>query len=248
MKDKKIWLIGASTGIGEAVAKALAAKGARLVISSRNSENLSALLREIGDENHIALPLDVTDLSSIEAAWNMIITHHGIPDMVMYNAGIYEPMSAAEFDYEKAAQMLDVNFTGILRTLKCILPSFVNRKEGHILIVGSVAGYSGLPNAMGYGASKAAIIHLAENLYLDLTKHNIKVQLISPGFVKTRLTDKNSFTMPFIISTQQAADYIIKGIESEPFEISFPKKLSWALKLLRILPYSLYFRLMKHLK
>ena len=201
-------------------------------------------LRLSGD-GHAAFQLDVTDLSSVEAAWQEIINNFGCPDIVIYNAGTYEPMSSTQFDFIKAEQMVDVNFRGILRILKFVLPKFVKNNSGHIVLVGSVAGYSGLPNAIGYGASKAAVIHLAENLQADLYSTDIKIQIVNPGFVKTRLTDRNSFKMPFIITAEEAAKNILEGMQSKKFAIDFPKKFTLILKFLRILPYSIYFKLLK---
>ncbi len=177
-----------------------------------------------------------------------MLVHWGLPDIVIYNAGTYEPMGAKAFNIHQAEIMVDVNFRGSLRILSYILPAFFARGSGHIVLVGSVAGYSGLPNAIGYGASKAALIHLAENLHADLQQTTIKVQLVNPGFVKTRLTEKNTFAMPFIITPETAAQRIVLGMSSTRFEIAFPMRFVWILKFLRLLPYSIYFWLLKKMK
>lgn len=244
---KYVWIVGASAGIGAELAKKLAEQGARLIVSARNHEALNQLASTLAGSGHIALPLDVMDDASISSAWQSLITHNTLPDMMIYNAGTYEPMSARQFQLGDVEKMVAINFSGVLKVLSHLLPHFMAKNAGHIALVGSVAGYRGLPDAMGYGASKAAIIHLAENLKVDLAKTNIQVQLISPGFVKTRLTDKNNFAMPFIISAEKAADYIVKGLDSNRFEIHFPRRFSVILKCLACLPYALYFPLMRRM-
>jgi len=245
LKGKKIWLVGASEGIGAALASQLAAKGATLLLSARSKDKIEALAATLPGGNHAALALDVTALATIQEAWGHISNMGGI-DIVIYNAGAYDPMSAREFNLEKTEGMLDVNFRGALRVLDCALPAFITRQSGHVVLVASVAAYSGLPNAIGYGASKAALLHLGENLRLDLDKSNIKVQVVSPGFVKTRLTEKNTFSMPFMVSPELAAERIVRGMATRDFEIHFPKRFTYILKFLRILPYRLYFGLVRH--
>jgi short-subunit dehydrogenase len=243
MQGKTIWLVGASTGIGEALARRLAAAGARLALSARDGQKLVALAAELDGSGHLALPLDVTKGDTIRQAWSELSSQWGGVDTVIYNAGAYEPMGAEEFDLAKVEHVVDVNFSGTLRVLDCVIPTFVARKGGHIVLVASVAAYSGLPRAMGYGASKAALLHLAENLRIDLGKCTIKVQVVSPGFVKTRLTDKNSFPMPCMVSAEYAASCIERGMRTARFEIHFPRRFTLLLKFLRLLPYALYFRI-----
>jgi short-subunit dehydrogenase len=244
---KKIWLVGASEGIGEAVAKSLATAGAQVCLSARNLEKLQALVGSLAGTGHLALQLDVTKDETVRAAWQTLSARWGNIDVVMYNAGTYDPLSVRDFDLSRTQFMVDVNFLGALRVLNMVVPAMVAAKKGHIVLVASVAAYSGLPKALGYGASKAALLHLAENMYLDLEEDGIKVQVINPGFVKTRLTDKNEFKMPFIITPEQAAAHIVKGMESSRFEIHFPKGLSCTLKFCRLLPYRLYFWLIRRL-
>lgn len=241
---KKIWLVGASEGIGEALARTLAQQGAQLALSARSEDKLRTLAGELSGSGHIALPLDATKPDTMEAAWQSLTAQWQKPDMVIYNAGAYDPMGAAEFDLARTQRMMSVNFDGALHMLSHVLPAFVQAGSGHIVLVGSVAGYTGLPKAIGYGASKAALIHLAENMRVDLADKGIKVQVVNPGFVKTRLTDKNEFPMPFIIDAESAAKRIASGLASNCFEIHFPKRLSCGLKFLHLLPYRAYFWLL----
>lgn len=241
MQNKCVWLIGASEGIGAALAKKLAAEGARLILSARQAEKLEALRATLAGGGHQAMPLDVCSLESVQAAWQALSASP--PDVVIYNAGTYTPMDAQKLDLAAVEAMLDVNLHGAFRVVSTILPTYLARSAGHLVLVGSVAGYRGLPSAMGYGASKAGIIHLAENMKADLKGTNIKVQLVSPGFVKTRLTDLNNFRMPCMITPEQAADHIAAGLTSNAFEIHFPKRFTFMLKLLRLLPNAIYFRL-----
>jgi short-subunit dehydrogenase len=245
---KYIWLVGASEGIGAALAASLARAGAHVVVSARNEDKLTQVLATLITRNHLTVPVDVCDEGSVAKAWNKISTTWPQVDMVIYNAGAYTPMDATKFELAAAQQMVDVNFNGALRVLSHIIPHFMQRNNGHIALVGSVAGYSGLPSAIGYGASKAALIHLAENLKADFADTNIKVQIINPGFVATRLTAKNDFSMPCIITPEKAAEYMMQGLASNRFDIHFPKRFSFVLKFLRLLPYSLYFWLLKKLR
>ncbi len=240
-----IWLIGASEGIGAALAERLAREAATLVLSARQAEKLEALKMRLAGQGHRILPMDVTDERSVEAAWQSFGTTP--PDMVIYNAGAYEPLSAKQFDLARTELMLDVNFRGALRMLAHVLPAMQARRSGHLVLVASVAAYRGLPKAIGYGASKAALLHLAENLRTDLEDTGICVQVVNPGFVKTRLTDKNDFSMPFLITPAQAAAEIVHGLQQGGFDIHFPKRFTLLMKLLRILPYRAYFWVLRHL-
>ena len=241
---KSVWLVGASEGIGRSVALKLKAEGAKIIISARNIERLETLAEELGSSCHV-VPIDVSDNTSVSEAFEKLSTLYGTPDKVIYNAGYYHPMGAKDFDLTETEAMLDVNFRGACRVLAAIIPAFLKRKSGHIILVGSLAGYRGLPNAIGYGASKAALIHLAENLVCDLTKFGIRTQLISPGFVKTRLTDKNNFSMPSMISPDAAAAIIVKGIQKNVFEVRFPWLFSTGFKIIGLFPFALYARLLR---
>jgi NADP-dependent 3-hydroxy acid dehydrogenase YdfG len=244
---KHIWLVGASAGIGAALAKALANAGATLTVSARNAELLNALVQEMAGTAHRAITLDVTDGASVANAWDEV-TEIALPDMVIYNAGAYEPMAATEFDLNKIEQIIDVNFRGALRVLSHIIPAFVARNSGHIALVGSVAGYRGLPGAMGYGASKAALIHFAENLRADFAATKIRVTIINPGFVKTQLTTKNDFYMPCMVTPEVAATAIMRGLKRDDFEIHFPHRFTRVLKFFSLLPNGIYFRLLRATK
>jgi NADP-dependent 3-hydroxy acid dehydrogenase YdfG len=248
LTGKRIWLIGASEGIGAALAAYLAKQGAQLALSARNAVKLNEVMNALDSKGHIVAPLDVTDFATIQAAWSKIHETWPNVDMVIYNAGVYDPMNAREFDLAKLEHMVDINFRGALRVCSIVLPDFLRRNQGHIALVGSVAGYRGLPSAQGYGSSKAALIHLAENLKADLSDTHIKVQLINPGFVATRLTAKNTFQMPFIITPEKAAQAIVEGLNGSSFEIHFPKRFSYFLKVLSLLPDRIYFILLKLLK
>lgn len=244
---KKIWLVGASEGIGAVTAMQLAAAGAQLAVSARSAEKLDALVAQLPGAGHVAQALDVTSEESVRAAWNALVLLWGGIDIVIYNAGTYTPMSAKAFNLAATEQMVDVNFRGALRVLDCVIPGFVAKQGGQIVLVASVAAYRGLPRAIGYGASKAALLHLAENLAIDFSDTGIKVQVVCPGFVKTRLTEKNSFDMPFIMEADAAAKRIVDGLASSRFEIHFPKRFSLILKTLQLLPHKLYFMLANRL-
>jgi len=241
---KTIWLVGASEGIGRALALELANKGFGLILSARNKDRLEELKAEIG-KSAIAIPLDVRDSASVKSAWTEIEAKKKNINTIIYCAGYYKPMSALDFDLLEAEKMIDINLTGALRILDHIIPHFISKNQGHIVLIGSIAGYRGLPNAMGYGPSKAGLIHLAENLECDLSKHGIKIQVINPGFVKTRLTDLNDFSMPSIISAEQAAIQIVGKMQSNKFESRFPFLFAGFLKILSKLPYFLYFKIVR---
>jgi short-subunit dehydrogenase len=246
LENKRIWLIGASFGIGEALAKQLAVRGAKLVLSARSSDKIHQLAATLGKQG-CAVTCDVTDYQSVLMAYQEALATFGGLDMVIYNAGAYEPASAAEFNLEQIEQMINVNLHGAIRVVHTVLPDMKRQAYGAIVLVGSVAGYRGLPKAMGYGLSKAAIIHLAENLRQDLDGTGIAVQLVNPGFVKTRLTDKNHFAMPLMVTPEKAAHFIADGLEAGRYEIHFPPLFTWFMKTMAALPASAYFWLSKRL-
>ena len=245
LNGKKIWLVGASEGIGKCLAERLAQEGAQIALSARQADKLNGVLERLEGSAHMVLPMDVQDAASVQAAYVAIKAKWGTPDMVIYNAGYYEPMRAQEFDLPRVEKMLDINLRGALRVLNHILPDFITANSGHIALVGSIAAYRGLPGAIGYGASKAALMHVAENLAVDLQCTNIKVQVISPGFVKTKLTAKNNFAMPQIMEPEEAAWHIMRGLKSDVFEVVFPWAFSTVLKIMSLLPAKLYFKLMR---
>ncbi len=235
---QRIWIIGASSGIGEACAKAFFQAGARVALSSRRVERLTALADK---ENALVLPLDVTKQEQITTAYQNLMQSWGGLDLMLFVSGVYTPLRADGFDFEIAQKTIDANLLGPMRAVATVLPEMLKRHAGHIAIVGSVAGYSGLPKALAYGPSKAAIINFCETLYYDLLPQGISVHMISPGFVATEATAQNDFEMPALISAEEAASEILKGIRAGEFDIHFPKRFSGFLKFLRILPYPIYF-------
>ena len=235
---KTVWLVGASSGIGEATAHALHAAGARVVVSARNAAALDAFARS--HAGAVALPLDVSDPAAVQAAAQTVLAS-GAPDLVMYCAGYYRAMRATGFDLDDMLRHQQVNYVGALYLLDAVLPALLARGSGHLSLTGSVAGYCGLPNSLAYGPTKAALINLAETLYLDLQGRGIGVSIVNPGFVETPLTAQNSFDMPALLTPAQAATEILAGWARGEFEIHFPKRFTRWMKTLRLLPYGLYF-------
>ena len=227
-----IWIIGASEGIGAALAREWAGRGARLVVSARSREPLEALASSLGSD-HVAVPLDVSDRASLESAAEAI-AKIGPLDRVVHLAALYDPGKIADLEPEKAAQIVNVNLTGSFHIAQ-VAPTLL-REGGQLALCGSVAGYIGLPQGQIYSATKAGVINLAESLRSELAGR-IDVRLINPGFVDTRLTKRNDFTMPALMTPQAAATAIIDGLASRRFEIHFPKRLTLGLKLLSALPY-----------
>ncbi|MGR3712360.1 MAG: SDR family NAD(P)-dependent oxidoreductase [Shimia sp.] len=231
-RDKTYWIVGASHGLGHALAEALDAEGARLILSARSTAPLNALADIL--HNARVAPIDVTDAKAVAQVAETI----GAVDGVIYCAGAYDPMSATNWHAMAAAQMAEVNFMGALHVLGQVVPAMTTKNAGHIVIIGSLAGHRGLPNAVGYGASKAGVMHLAENLRADLRGTNVKVQLVNPGFIRTRLTDKNDFDMPQIMSAEQAANKTLMAMKSRRFSTSFPAPFAWLFTLGRHMPLS----------
>ncbi len=256
--DKSVWIVGASSGIGRATASALHARGARVIVSARQSDALINFVRE--HPSAIALALDSTDRVAV-AKTVEIILNNGPLDHVLYCAGHYQEMRATALDLDEMLRHEQVNYSGALLVLAAVLPHFLGRAKsraamprnalpvaaGHISLISSVAGFRGLPKGLAYGPTKAALINLAETLYLDLHSSGIGVSLINPGFVQTPLTANNQFKMPGLITPEQAAVDIIRGWERGEFEIHFPKRFTCWMKLLRLLPYRLYFPVVRRL-
>jgi len=237
--SQRVWVIGASSGIGAETARSLLRHGAKVGLSARNE----IALRQVADESTeaIVMPLDITDAPSLLHARDELLQCWGGIDLVLVVAGSYQKMRADEFNLNTAKQMVELNINGVLNCLDAVLPTLLAQGRGGIGIVSSIAGLSGLPQALIYGPTKAALINLCESLYLDLHPRGIGVYLINPGFVSTPLTAKNDFTMPAIISVEQAACEIMRGIERGEFHIHFPKRFTNWLRLLRLLPYRVYF-------
>ena len=234
------WIVGASTGIGRATAALLHARGAQVVVSARNNAALESFVAE--HPGSVALACDVTDRASVADTAERAAARWGRLDMVMYCAGHYQPMRATEFDLDEALRHVQVNQVGALHLLGAVLPRLIAQKSGHLSLVGSVAGYRGLPKSLGYGPTKAALINLAQTLYLDLHPLAIGVSIINPGFVETPLTAGNDFMMPALISPEQAGREILKGWAAGRFEIHFPKRFTLGLKFLSHVGDGLYFR------
>ena len=241
-QGRRAWLVGASSGIGRAAASALHARGAQVVVSARNA----AALQEF-TEQHLgsqAVVLDVTDRAAVQAVAAELLAQ-GPLDLVCYSAGTYQPMRATAFDLDTMLQHQQVNVTGALNMLDAVLPALLQAasagRPGHLSLVASVAGFRALPQGLAYGPTKAALIHLAEALYLDLHDLGIGVSVVNPGFVATPLTAPNEFKMPALISPEDAARAMLSGWESGAFDIHYPKRFTRVMKLLRLLPYGLYF-------
>ncbi|WP_323780410.1 SDR family NAD(P)-dependent oxidoreductase [Leisingera sp.] len=233
---KTFWLVGASHGLGREVARRLDRAGARLILSARSEDALNELAGELRQAEPV--PLDVTDLESVANA-----AQQARPvDALLYNAGAYEPMRTQDWDSEAVLAMSDVNFTGALRVLGQVVPGFVKAGRGDITLVGSLAGYRGLPASIGYGASKAALISLAETMRHDLKDSGVTVRVVNPGFIKTRLTDKNSFKMPQLMDPEDAAGHVVAAMQSHRFRTDFPRPFSYAIKALDLLPDWLVYR------
>ena len=243
-RGKTVWLIGASSGIGEATAAALHAAGARVVVSARRADALAGFTQ--AHAGSVAIPLDVTDAAGVQLAAAQVLAL-GPLDCVVYCSGIYTPTRAFALDAADALRHMDVNYNGALRVLAIVLPAMLAQGHGHISLVSSVAGYRGLTNGLVYGPTKAALTHLAEGLYLDLHPKGLGVSVISPGFVETPATAVNEFSMPALISAAQAAQHMLAGWAAGDFEIHFPKRFTRFMQLLRILPDRWYFALVKRI-
>jgi|TARA_B100001063_G_scaffold244331_1_gene276853 short-subunit dehydrogenase len=236
--NKRYWIVGASEGLGLALAKKMSEAGASLVLTARNEARLKEIAASLPNKAEV-LPLDITNLAAVKKSAKMLKNLDGF----VFLAGAYWPMSAQEWDIGKVTKMVNVNLIGALHTLEVILPMFIEKNRGHLVFTGSLAGYRGLPAALGYGSSKAAIANLSETLRYDLKETSIKVQLINPGFIKTRLTDKNKFKMPQIMAPEDAAEKMFSNMNKNNFSSSFPAPFSWLFRVSRVLPDSIYFKL-----
>ena len=243
-RGKTVWLVGASSGIGRATAHALHVQGAKVIVSARNQQALDIFAAE--HPGATVLAMDAADAASVEVAAEIVLGA-GPLDLVLYCAGYYKEMRATQFDLANMLQHNQVNYIGALYVLSAVLPHFLARKAGHISLVSSVAGYRGLPQSLAYGPTKAALINLAETLYVDLQDSHIGVSLICPGFVETPLTAQNKFSMPGLIKPEQAADEILRGWAKGRFEIHFPKRFTLLMKALALLPAALYFPVIRKL-
>lgn len=235
-----VWVVGASSGIGRATAAALCRQGARVIVSARQAEALEGFVRE--HPGSVALPLDVTRPDEIRAAARAVQRQAGgAPALVVYCAGHYRAQRATAFDRAEMQRHLAVNYIGALDLLDVVLPMLLAARSGHLCLVGSVAGYRGLPMSLAYGPTKAALNNLAENLYLDLHPLGLGVSIVNPGFVDTPLTAQNGFPMPAMISPDEAAQQMLKGWARGRFEMNFPRRFTAWMRLLRCLPDAWYF-------
>ncbi|MDB4154078.1 SDR family NAD(P)-dependent oxidoreductase [Candidatus Pelagibacter sp.] len=242
MNKKTIWITGGSTGIGRALAIRFAKEGWNVAVSARRIELLNELTA--ANKNIYSFPLDVTDEEQCKNVFSSIVNKFQNIDICVFGTGIHDPDSEKVFNLEKIRKIMEVNFFGVMNCVNCIYNYFTKKKNGQISIISSVAGYRGLPAAGGYCASKSALTSFTESLHFDMKRKNVNVTLISPGFIKTPMTDKNKFPMPFIRSTNFAANKIYLGlIKKNNFEIHFPKIFTYMMKIIQILPNWLYFKL-----
>ena len=239
---KKIWITGASSGIGEALSKKFAKEGWQVAASARR-ENLLENLNKHNLNIH-PFPLDVTDSNKTVQVFKNIIEKLENIDMCVFCTGIHDPQSEKKLNIESIRRIMEVNFFGTLNCVNAVNNYFKEKQSGHISLVSSVAAYRGLPAASGYSASKSALTSLAESLYFDFKRYNVRVSVVSPGFIKTPMTDQNKFSMPMIKSAEFAAEQMYKGLtKKNSFEIHFPKTFTYLMKILKILPNWLYFKI-----
>ena len=235
---QRYWLVGASEGLGRAVAHHLSRAGVDLILSARSEDRLQDLVAELpGRASYV--PVDIADTASVAAAAAEV----GEIDGFVFLAGVYWPQAAQEWDADQVEAMFDINLTGAARCLAHVVPQFVTRDRGHIVLTGSLSGFRGLPGAIGYAASKAGLMSLAESMYMDLRKTGVEVQCVNPGFIKTRLTEKNDFDMPFIMEPEEAAAEVFEHMGTDQFQRSFPRLFSLIFRGSVFLPNWLYFRL-----
>lgn len=237
-QGKRYWLVGASEGLGEALAQVMSRAGVEVIVSARNEKRLKEVVASLPGKASYQV-VDVSDTQSVTLAAEAI----GELDGVVFLAGVYWPFKAQDWDTEKAAAMADVNFTGAFRVMGTVVPQMVARDAGHIVLTGSLSGFRGLPGAIGYSASKAGVMALAESMYADLRKTGVEVQVANPGFIKTRLTDKNEFNMPFIMTPEEAARAMFEHMNDDAFKKSFPRVFSWVFRLSQFMPDWMYYRL-----
>lgn len=235
---KRYWLVGASDGLGAAVAHQLSRAGVEVIVSARSESKLQALVEELPGKASYQT-VDVSDNDSVIAAAQAV----GEVDGVVYLAGVYWPFAAQDWDADQANAMADINFTGVMRVMGQVVPAMVARDAGHLVITSSLTGFRGLPGSIGYTASKAGTMSLAECMYADLRKTGVKVQVVNPGFIKTQLTAKNDFKMPFIMEPDQAARIFFEHMTGDRFKISFPFGFSLVFRLSQFLPDAIYYRI-----
>lgn len=239
-QGKRYWLVGASDGLGAALAQQLSKAGAEVILSARSADKLQQVADSLPGKASV-VPVDVADASSVKAAAAQI----GDVDGVVHLAGVYWPMRAQDWNAEQANEMADVNFTGLMRLMGEVVPPMVKKNEGHIVITSSLAAFRGLPRSIGYAASKAGTMSLAESMYADLQNTGVKVQVVNPGFIKTQMTDKNTFRMPSIMEPDDAAREMFEHMNTDRFKKSFPFGLSMILRASQFMPDWLYYGLFR---
>ena len=235
---KRYWLVGASEGLGAALAHKLSSAGVRLVLSARSRVKLEELAAALPGPSDVQ-PVDICD----EDALRKVADEIGEIDGLVHMAGVYWPFGAKGWDAAQANAMAEINFVGAMKLMGVVVPRFVERDAGHIVLTGSLSGFRGLPGSAPYCSSKAGVMVLAESLYADLRKTGVRVQLVNPGFIKTRLTAKNDFNMPFIMEPEAAAQDFFEHMNSAAFKRSFPTMFSWVFRLSQFMPDWLYYRL-----
>ncbi|MFP4269109.1 MAG: SDR family NAD(P)-dependent oxidoreductase [Alphaproteobacteria bacterium] len=241
MPREVVWVTGASAGIGKAIVEAYVRDGAVVAATARPSERLEALARD--HEAVLAFPADITEAAAIKASVAAIEERLGPIDRAILNAGTHHPVKAQDFKADDLRALMETNLMGTANCLEALLPVMMGRKRGQIAVVSSIAGYTGLPTSAYYGSSKAALFNLCESLKFDTDRTGVDLRVIAPGFVRTPLTDKNEFSMPFLMEPEDAAKRVVKGLKGRQFEVTFPRRFAYQLKLLRCLPYRLYFPL-----
>lgn len=245
---ERVWITGAGSGIGRAVALRFLRAGALVIASGRDPEPLESLAGEagVGADSVLVQPVDVTERPAVKQALADMQERGGPVDRAILNAGTYKPVEPDRFDPEAFDMQFAVNVGGVVNCLSALVPAMRRRGRGQIALVGSLSGYRGLRRASAYGASKAAVMRIAESLRQDQREAGIDVRLISPGFVRTPLTDRNDFPMPFLIDADDAADRIHRGlVDGRRFEIAFPRRLAVPVRLAEMLPYGVFFPLMQ---
>ena len=244
-----LWITGAGKGIGKAVGLEYAKQGWTVAISARTEADLLDVAKNATDARYPgrihAYPLDVTDHDATKTVFKTIEGDLGPLDQIIFNAGTHIPTPVTRLSVEPFRALMELNYMGSVNGMDAVLPTLMDRRSGHVAIVSSVAGYGGLPNAAAYGATKAALINLCESLRTQLGDYGVTVSVINPGFVRTPLTDKNEFSMPFLMEPDDAAHAVFNGMAKKKFEIAFPRTFVLILKFLQLLPYGLYFALVK---
>lgn len=243
MEWKTVWITGASSGVGLELARQLKGDADHIAISARSKMKLQKAASK--SRAITPYPLDVTDASAVTATVKKIEKTSGPIDLAILSAGVWHIMDADRIDLDKVSQALDVNYMGVVNCIDALLPGMIKHGRGHIAIIASVAGYRGLPHAMAYGPTKAALINLAETLHVELAPHGILVSVVNPGFIDTPMTEENEFPMPGIIPVEEAAAKILKGLKAGKFEIIFPRGFVYMMKSLRRMPNALFFWIMR---